>query len=160
MADFNIAITKTIAKEGGAKFTETAGDRGGKTKFGISQLSYPSLDIANLTEERAKEIYRADYWNRIRGDEIDDQSVAENIFDFAVNAGVRTAVRLAQVVLGVEADGVSGPKTVRALNSCNPDHFFASYTLAKIARYASICNKDKAQSKFLLGWVNRALGGA
>jgi hypothetical protein len=31
--------------------------------------------------------------------------------------------------------------------------------LAKMARYAEICNKNRTQVKFLLGWLNRTLKG-
>ena len=36
MADFELAVTKTIANEGGDKYTETPGDKGSATKYGIS----------------------------------------------------------------------------------------------------------------------------
>ncbi len=165
MARFDIAVTKTLKREGGAKITEIAGDAGGLTKYGISQRAYPGLDIRNLTEQQARDIYKRDYWDRVSGDRIDSQAVAENIFDTAVNMGPKTAVKLAQATLNeillvcVVEDGVVGDKTIDALSKCADTAFLAGYTLAKIARYAYLCNKDRTQSKFLLGWINRALGG-
>lgn len=164
MADFSAAIVKTLAKEGGSKVTEIAGDSGGLTKYGISQRSYPNLDIRNLTEQQARDVYRRDYWDRVRGDRIKSQTIAESIFDTAVNMGVVTAVKLAQSVCnevlieGLIVDGVMGDKTLSALDKCSGNVFLAAFTLAKVARYAHICNKDRAQSKFLLGWILRALG--
>lgn len=161
MADFNAAIPKTLAREGGAKFTDVPGDAGGATKFGISQRAYPNEDIRNLTEARAREIYKRDYWDRVRGDDIESQAIAEQIFDTAVNMGVRTAARLAQVTMGIEpADGIIGSRSLETINATDETQFVAEFTIAKIARYAAICNKDRSQSKFLLGWINRALGGA
>jgi lysozyme family protein len=166
MASFDIAITKTLANEGGAAYTETPGDTGGATKYGISQKSYPTLNIKALTEAEAKAIYKRDYWDKIKGDLIADQDIAESIFDFAVNSGVGTASKLAQTaacdVSGVKRaasfiDGVVGPTTVGILNTLNSNHFLAVYSLLKISRYAEICNKSRDQSKFLLGWVNRTL---
>ena len=85
--------------------------------------------------------------------------MAENIFDTAVNMGVRTASRLTQVTLDVKpVDGIIGAQTLKAINQANPEVFLAKFTLAKIARYASICNRNKSSRKFLLGWINRALG--
>ncbi len=160
MADFNKAIGKTLAHEGGAKSTDDPTDRGGATKFGISQRAYPNVDIRNLTEQQAREIYKRDYWDRIRGDEITSQAIAENIFDTAVNMGVRTASRLAQVALDIEpADGIIGSQSLKVINAADEPLFIANYTIAKIARYASICNRNKKQKKYLLGWINRALGG-
>lgn len=159
MASFKDAIVKTLIREGGAKYTEIAGDAGGATKYGISQRAYPSLDIKNLTEDRAKEIYRRDYWSQVKGDEIASQLIAENLFDAAVNMGVRTASRLCQLAIGIDhADGIIGQQSLAKLNGYDEKSFVVVFTLAKISRYAAICNKDRTQSKFLLGWINRSLG--
>lgn len=159
MANFNDAIVKTLAREGGATFTDVAGDKGGATKYGISQRAYPNLDIRNLTEQQARDIYKHDYWDRVCGDTIDSQLIAENIFDTAVNTGVRTASKLAQLCIDVSpVDGVIGSHTVNTINAADEHQFLAAYTISKISRYADICNKDKSQTKFLLGWINRSLG--
>lgn len=160
MASFNDAIVKTLAKEGGNTYTKTANDRGGATKYGISQLAYPSLDIRNLTEQQARDIYKSDYWDRICGDDIGSQVVAENIFDTAVNMGVKAATKLAQAVCAMPTiDGIFGAKTTTMVNGYKDEDFICHFTLAKIARYTHICIEDKTQSKFLLGWITRALGG-
>ncbi len=160
MADFNKAIDKTLAHEGGAKFTDDPIDRGGATKYGVSQRAYPNVDIRNLTEQQARDIYRRDYWDRIRADEISSQAIAENIFDTAVNMGVRTASRLAQVALDIEpADGIVGSQSLKTINATDESSFIANYTIGKIARYTYICNRNESQKKYLLGWINRALGG-
>jgi len=165
MANFDLAIVKILEKEGGATVTNISGDRGGLTKYGISQRSYPKIDIANLTEQGAKDIYMTDYWMKFRGNVISDQIVAESIFCAAANMGVRTASRLVQTALNeilavdVAVDGMIGTKTIAALNKCTKTVFITTFTLGKIAYYAHICNKDRPQSKFLLGWINRVLGG-
>jgi len=160
MANYNDAIVKTLAREGGARVTHVTNDKGGVTKYGISQTAYPTLDIANLTEQQARDIYKRDYWDRICGDDIKSQLIAENIFDTAVNMGVRTASRLVQITLNISpADGVIGSESLNVINTQNEQSFIAYFTLAKIARYTKICLNDKTQSKFLLGWINRALGG-
>jgi lysozyme family protein len=158
MANFNLAVEKTIKREGGSQYHCVNGDKGGATKYGISQRSYPLIDIENLSEFDAKRIYKKDYWNQIRGDDISSQKIAESLFDFAVNAGVKTSVRLAQIALDVDqADGIMGKMTIDIINNEKEDDFLRDFSLAKIARYAAICNKDKSQSKFLLGWINRTL---
>jgi lysozyme family protein len=159
MANFNLAIVKTLAREGGATFTDVASDKGGATKYGISQAAYPKEDIRNLTEQRARELYKQDYWDRIGGDTITSQLVAENIFDTAVNMGVGTASKLAQLCADITpADGIIGNQSIAAINALEEHTFLAAYTISKIARYANICNKDNTQTKFLLGWINRTLG--
>ena len=167
MASFDLAISKTLSFEGCDKYTETTGDTGGATKYGISQKSYPNLNIKSLTEAEAKAIYKRDYWDRVRGDDITSQAMAESIFDFAVNSGVKTASTLAQKAAYKASgynpesrqliDGIIGPTTALALNSVDNITFLAVFSLFKIYHYADICNKKRDQSKFLLGWVNRTL---
>lgn len=164
MADFNSAIVKTLEYEGGAKITEIAGDAGGLTKYGICQRSYPTVDIRNLTELQARAIYKRDYWDRLRCDQIDVHAVAASIFDCAVNMGVVATIELVQKNLNstmakpVAVDGVMGDMTVAAINRCAAEVFIATFALLRIARYAAICSKRPQNSKFLLGWVKRALG--
>jgi len=155
MADFEVAILKVIKHEGG--YVNDPKDSGGETKYGISKRAYPNLDIKNLTLQNAKAIYKKDYWDRIKGDLIKSQEIAESIFDFAVNAGVKTASKMAQLVLDVKPDGIIGPKTLKALNNFNKDLFIASFTLAKIARYVYLCERNPKNRKFFYGGVRRAL---
>lgn len=158
MADFTLAIDKTLAHEGGSTFTNDANDHGGATKFGISQNAYPDLDIQNLTETQAKEIYQRDYWNRMRGDDINSQAVAENIFDACVNMGVHGGSKLAQVSLGIKPDdGIIGSQSLRVINAADEELFLAKFALAKMQHYANLCTADSSQKKYLLGWLNRTL---
>lgn len=158
MADFNLAISKTLQHEGGDTFTDDMLDHGGATKFGISQKAYPELDIRNLSEDQAKGIYRRDYWNRVKGDDIKSQVVAETIFDVCVNMGISGGSKLAQKTLAIEpADGIIGPQSLAVINAADEDLFIAKFALAKIQRYTEICQADSSQQKFLLGWLNRTL---
>lgn len=158
MADFTQAITKTLVHEGGDTFTDDQTDHGGATRYGISQNAYPDLDIQNLTEDQAKDIYRRDYWMRMRGDDIDSQAVAENIFDACVNMGVHGGSKLAQLSLGIEpADGIIGSQSLGVINGADEELFLAKFALAKMQRYADICAADSSQKKYLLGWLNRTL---
>lgn len=161
MADFNVAIGKLLAAEGDSTVTNTANDKGGTTKYGISKLSYPNVDIANLTQQQAEDIYFHEYWLPMGCNLIDVPAVAEAIFGAAVNMGVKTTSRLAQLAAGYkEPDGFLGPETAKDINSMHPETFLPAFALVRIARYAHICNKDPSQAKFMLGWVNRVLGGS
>lgn len=168
MADFNPAFEKMLHDEGGMQLTDIPGDRGGMTYAGIARnanpqwVGWPLVDrkeFGGSLTSLVRDFYRQNYWDRIRGDEIRDQQIAETIFNFGVNTGVGVAVKLAQVIIGAVPDGGIGPKTVELLNRCTPQNFMASYALAKIGRYVNICLKDRSQSKFLLGWVRRSLEG-
>jgi len=156
MAAFSEAIKKTLIHEGGYVFDKD--DAGGETNFGISKCAYPNVDIKNLTLAGAKEIYRRDYWERLRADEITHQQVADELFDTAVNMGVRTATKLIQMALDVHPDGKLGNITLAALNKSDAEKILLKFKLAKIARYTYLAKKRPANRKYLLGWINRTLG--
>ena len=80
------------------------------SKYGISAMSYPSLDIRNLTLEDAKRIYKIDFWHPLF-DELPEEIIFD-IFDTSVNSGMSRAVKLLQKTVEATEDGVIGPKTV------------------------------------------------
>ena len=164
MANFLTAFESMIRNEGGYKLHTVAGDRGGMTYAGIARNRWPSwlgwrdLDH-NETPDTSlvRDFYREQFWRRVRGDDIADQRTASTLFDFAVNAGAVTAIKLAQIVVGVTPDGAFGEKTLAAVNGMDGEKFALAYALAKIARYRDIVTRDRTQAKFLLGWINRTL---
>jgi len=64
MTAFDKAFEILIGHEGG--YVNDVNDRGGETRYGISKRAYPHIDIANLTLAQAKEIYRTDYWDKVK----------------------------------------------------------------------------------------------
>lgn len=103
---FQEVFDRTINHEG--NYTNDPRDPGGETKFGISKRSYPKLIIKDLTLEDAFNIYKKDFWDVISGDKLPN-SVAYQLFDFAINSGIGTAIRYFQRSLGVADDGYFGP---------------------------------------------------
>lgn len=155
---FKAAFLRTVIKwEGGDKFTDHAADPGGGTRWGISSKSYPHIDVRHLSQDEAEAIYRKDYWDKIKGDRIELQAVADALFDMAVNAGPSRAAKIAQAVVVAKQDGIVGPKTLAKLNEMDGGEFVAYYALGRIRYYADIAYKDKGLSLFFLGWVRRAL---
>lgn len=169
IADFTPAFEKMIRNEGGYRLTDVAADRGGQTYAGIARNIHPNWpgwrhidlkDLQNLElSTLVRTFYEEQFWIKVAGDKVTNQVIAESIFDFAVNSGVAIAIKLAQLVVGSVPDGRIGPVTLERLNATPEDQFVMKYALAKIKRYSDICNRDRTQSKFLLGWINRTLGG-
>lgn len=89
---FDRAFEIVIGVEGG--LVDDIHDPGGLTKFGISQRSYPQLDIRALTIEQAKAIYYEDYWLKAGCDQL-EEALAILVFDCAVNQGVSRAKQIA-----------------------------------------------------------------
>lgn len=110
---WDYAFQVLMDNEGG--YVNDPKDLGGETKYGISKKAYPDLDIKNLTIAQAMEIYRKDYWDRCKCDYIPD-ALSVAVFDFAVNSGIKTAIKKLQIALGVTADGIIGNQTVGACN--------------------------------------------
>lgn len=166
MADFSNAFEEMIRDEGGYQLTDVPGDAGGQTYAGISRRNNPDwqgwayIDRKEIpSSQMVRDFYKIRFWDDIRGDQITDQRIASCIFNFFVNTG-KPAKTIAQLVVGATPDGVIGDVTVGKINQIDPERFIMAYTLGKMARYAEICNRDRGQSKFLLGWLNRALKGA
>ena len=107
------AFRLLLENEGG--LVDDKNDSGGITKYGISKKAYPNLDIPSLTLWQAQDIYRRDYWERCKCDNIPD-ALSVAVFDFAVNSGIKTAIKKLQIALGVTADGIIGNQTVGACN--------------------------------------------
>lgn len=164
MADFLLAFERMIVNEGGYKLHMVAGDTGGQTYAGIARNKNPgwpgwsAIDAGEVPpSSMVRAFYKAEYWARLSADAINEQRIAENLFDFGVNAGWKTSAKLAQVVVGATPDGIVGPATLERLNLYSPDLFIAQFALAKLARYRDIVTRDRVQQKFLLGWINRTL---
>jgi lysozyme family protein len=159
---FDTAFANVVGLEGG--YADDPRDRGnwtggaigqGKlrgTKYGISAAAFPTLDIANLTLDAAKAIYRAKYWNKIAGDEMPGP-IAEAVFDCAVNQGPQAAAEILQDALGVDADGTIGPQTVAAAQRYrnDPSSIVTEIGAQRAYRYAL----SQGVQEFGLGWMRR-----
>ena len=162
MADFEKAFQR-LMKDEGFVLTDAVGDHGGQTYAGITRKNHSSwtgwrwIDAGDTPPtDLVRELYAAEYWLPLRANDIKPQRVAEVLFGQFVNMG-SPAIKLAQTVLGVVADGKVGPKTLAAINAVHEEYFLACYALANIARYHAIGMKDKTQRKWWPGWIGRAL---
>jgi len=85
LSDFNTAVSLVLKHEGG--YTPgLPNDPGGETNWGIAKRWHPDLDIKNLTEDQAKQIYQQEYWKPWMEQE-PDQRVANCALDCAVSQG-------------------------------------------------------------------------
>lgn len=149
MLNFDEAVYLILKHEGG--YVNNPNDTGGETNFGISKRAYPNLDIAGLTAFDAQDIYKRDFWDKVKGDKL-PAGLDLMVFDFAVNAGVSRASKVLQKILGAKADGIIGSKTLNLVNA--HDDVLAlttEYYRLRQAYYESI---DSFQH-FGLGWTRR-----
>lgn len=154
--------------EGGSKLTNIDKDSGGWTKWGVTLDTWIKngvdkdgdgyIDLEDLklsTEEDAMKIAKKMYWDKIKGDDIHSQSIAEFLFDWAYNSGVGTAGRKVQKILGIATDGIIGTGTINAINNADASTLFTQLKAEREAFYRSIVHNNPGQEKFLKGWLNR-----
>ncbi|MCF7536142.1 glycoside hydrolase family 108 protein [Pseudomonas petrae] len=163
MTGFDLAFERVIGHEGG--FGADPKDRGNwttgvinqgtlrGTKFGISAISYPDLDIKNLTLEQAKRIYQRDFWDRAKADEY-DPAIAYQLFDIAVNNGNGNAVRMLQRAAGVVDDGQIGPMSIAAVKAMSITDVIMRLNAERIL----FVTKLSTFSIYGKGWMNRVAG--
>ena len=144
--DFDTAFSRLIDSEGG--YINNPADPGGETKFGISKRSYPDLDIANLTVDQARTIYYDDFW-RVLGDA--HPAIKFQVFDFAVNSGIQTAIRKLQLAVGVADDGHWGPKSTAALASMDLNDVLMRFAAQRLLFMTSL----PTWGEFGRGWARR-----
>ena len=110
---FSKVIEMVLEHEGG--YVNHPSDPGGETKYGISKRAYPDVDIAELTKDDAADLYKRDYWDRIKGDDL-PVGVACVVMDYAVNSGISRASKALQSVCGIaNGDGFIGPASLSAV---------------------------------------------
>lgn len=158
MSPFDFAVEFILSEEGG--YVNDLSDPGGETNFGISKRSYPNEDIGNLTRERAKEIYKTDYWDKCGCGDF-PVGIAFCVFDCAVNQGVVYACRSLQYQVGAHVDGIVGPMTKRAVKyKCTSnivqERLIKYFTAERILRYAANSNFKR----YGRGWCSRAVNSA
>jgi lysozyme family protein len=116
-------LDEVLRHEGGK--VDHPKDPGGRTAYGVTQKTYnawrtkngaPTRDVFKITRAEIETIYRQEYWNRVRGDDL-PAGVDLAIFDFAVNSGVSRASKYTQALVGAPQDGVIGPQTLKAIDA-------------------------------------------
>lgn len=150
---FSDAFQWILTAEGGSRLVN---DTGGLTRYGISQRTWPHVDVENLTQDQARQIYLDGYWKPIRGNAL-PPAIALCVFDAAVNMGVPTAIRLLQTVLRtVVVDGTPGPETIAAAKMYLPrTELVAQFLRLRNAWYRDLAGKSEKYGKYLFGWEMR-----
>jgi lysozyme family protein len=123
-------------------------DPGGDTWYGISRVANPDMPWPP-TKEQAAARYRERYWDACSCDRF-PWPVALALFDTAVQHSPSDAIRWLQSALGVNADGVVGPITVKAGWAATREQ------LADVLVYRAIrVAHQPAFWKFAKGWMRR-----
>lgn len=181
MADFKVAHKITADCEGG--YVNDPKDAGGETIFGIARNFWKDLPLWKIMDEyktqcdvttrdgrkkleqlclantefveQKNTFYKAQFWDKVKGDEINDQAVANNVYDFAVNAGIKQATKVLQRALNITDDGAFGNGTLSACNSAEPKKLNNDYCVGRENFYKDLVKRKPNNEKFLAGWLKR-----
>lgn len=185
MANFETAYAITQKQEGG--YANNLKDRGGETFHGIARNFWPkwkgwvlidahrkkfpaaihspknwkAVDEILKSEPRLKDLvkafYRANFWDDVEGDRISSQSVANILFDWAVNSGEGSPAKSIQRIVGAKADGDIGPATAAKINAYPSQEALPALLRAdRLKKIKTIVRNDPTQAVFLKTWTSRA----
>lgn len=191
MADFTTAYHITSKVEGG--YSNDPDDNGGETYKGIARKSaakwqgWPLIDTIkdrvghsaaaiDAEGEKSESLqalvlkeYKTDYWDALSLDQINDQRVANELYDTAVNMGTGRSSIFFQRVLNIinrngslfddlKVDGQIGDKSIAAFNTLPLNDKYMVWKLLNClqgAKYIDICEANPKQEKFMRSWACR-----
>lgn len=183
MADFKTALKETLGIEGGISNNRL--DKGGQTYKGVAKNYWPDWegwqiidqwkyrevtpsDISKL-DDLVFDFYKNNFWDRISLSQINNQKIANELFDTGVNAHPKKAVRFLQTALNllnrnqalypdIPVNEILGSKTLALTNNHPyPDALLKLLNGLQLAYYIAICEKDPTQEEFLRGWLKRVI---
>ena len=156
-------LLRAILEREGSTYTNTPGDRGGPTKFGVTQAALAAYrgrpvtpnEVRDLTESEALEVYRKDYIALPGFDRIASEDLRGVLVDFGVHSGPSVAIKALQMVMGIRADGVLGPLTYREANGQPGRPLAIRVACERLRLLGKIMAADSTQAKFASGWIRR-----
>jgi lysozyme family protein len=191
MASFSTSYTITAKVEGG--YANDPSDRGGETWRGIARkmhpgwIGWPIVDSlrqqASFPARLAQSVelqtavlsfYKNEFWDALKLDYLEDQRVANELYDTAVNMGTGRAALFFQRVLNVVnrkgalfadlvLDGQIGMKTIAAFNGLTDADKYMVWKLLNCLqgeKYISICEANPSQEVFMRSWASRVFEAA
>ena len=158
--NYEKCLAMILHHEGG--YVNHPKDPGGMTNLGVTKRVYEDWvgysvsehTMQNLTEEDVAPIYKKNYWDRIKADEL-PSGLDLCVFDFGVNAGTGRAAKYLQNLIGTVADGGIGPNTLKALSKYVDSEGVESAIKNYQAERQSYYEKLKTFETFGRGWTRR-----
>ena len=150
--NFDKCLEMLLHHEGGYVWHEE--DPGGETNLGVTKKVYQdwggTKDMIDLTVEDVAPIYKKNYWDRCKCDEL-SSGLDWAVFDWAVNSGTRRVSKALQKACGAERDGVIGNKTLALANGQNVKYMIEEISVMRQSFYESL----RTFKTFGRGWTRR-----
>lgn len=160
-ARFDACMPFVLKEEGG--YSNTPGDHGGATDFGIIQSEYnvfrhgaglPLQSVKLISADEYDTIYWQSYWQPHCPSL--PAGLDLSVFNINVNGGPVRGTKFLQQCLKIGIDGVWGPATsaaVAAIVDATP--IIVAFHADERAFYQAIINYDPSQQKFASDWFGR-----
>ena len=140
--NFRACLSFTLQEEGG--FVDNPRDPGGATNKGITLTTFRRYDpgatvddLREIGDAMVAGIYAKGYWVPVDGDSL-PSGIDLAVFDFGVNAGPGTAIRLLQRAVGVADDGILGPISMAAINAAVPADVISALGRLQMQHYQEL----------------------
>jgi lysozyme family protein len=154
--NFDDALKAILHHEGG--YVDHPKDPGGRTNLGCTQrvweewVGHPVDEKAMraLTPELVAPLYKAKYWDKIKGDELPN-GVDYAVFDAAINSGPGRAAKWLQTTVGAVPDGAIGAGTLAKVAAMDAEDIVEKYQVTRLAFMQSLPTWDT----FGKGWGRR-----
>ena len=152
-----------IIKEFEGGYVNHPSDPGGATNSGVTIATFRSVygkdktvkDLKNMSDEQWEYIFKSRYWDKWKGDSIEDQAIANLLVDWLWGSGIY-GIKYPQQVLGVKPDGIVGNKTLAAINDYpNKFELFNKLWKRREQHFMDIVKKRPSSKVFLRGWLRR-----
>ena len=150
--NFDECLKMLLHHEGG--YVNHPSDPGGETNLGVTKKVYQewggTKDMKDLTVEDVAPIYKKNYWNRCKCDDL-ESGVDWVVFDWAVNSGTGRSAKAIQKICGASQDGAIGPKTLALISKQNTEYVIEEFGKIRQDFYESL----KTFDTFGKGWTRR-----
>lgn len=162
----NESVSSLFERSRKKGYANDPSDSGGATQTGVTLSTYRAYcknhnlpkpgvnELQTIPYEHWRAILKNMYWDRWKGDKINNQSIAQICVDWVWASG-KYGITGVQKVLGITADGIVGPKTLGAVNAKPQMNLFYSIRRARIQYVENLAQKRPKDKKYLRGWKNR-----
>lgn len=174
MANFINAYNLTMAAEGG--YANNPADPGGETFKGVSRNNNPNwsgwatIDAIKATSppslnaalnanagllNQIQSFYQINYWNVNQTGSINDQQIANQVFDTSVNMGTGRGAQFLQQAAGVTVDRQVGPQTLAAVNGADAQTLYNAFIAIRKQYYINLIAANPNLAQFKNSWFSR-----
>ena len=163
---FTEALKKTLVSEGRGAASEPTDDLSfGGVRQNVynsfaAQNNLPAKNVSQLSDDERQFFYKTEFYDRPKLDQL-PPNISGAVFDFGVNAGSKTSIKVLQSLVGTKQDGLLGSNTLNAIDKFSSEHgsdvLVSEFSNKRVSFYRKLAKSNPAKyASSLPGWINRA----